>query len=72
MELDHIAYIDIVQICAVILAPSKLLTRCSLHCSSAPPLSCTEGGGAGTDTQPLFNKHGGSNNVCGACGGGIG
>ena len=36
MELDHIAYIDIVQICAVILAPGKPLTRSSLHCSPRP------------------------------------
>lgn len=49
MELDHIAYIDIVQICA---APR----------ATAPPL---RGGG----TEPLFNKHGGSNYVCGARGG---
>ena len=33
MELDPIAYIDIVQICAVILAPGQPLTRSSLHCS---------------------------------------
>ena len=40
MEFDHIAYIDIVQICAVILAPFRLLIWSSLHCSprSAPPL----------------------------------
>lgn len=54
MELDHIAYIDIVQICA---APR------------APPL---RGGGVvfrHRATEPLFNKHGGSNYVCGARGG---
>lgn len=52
MKLDHFAYIDIVQICALILAPSKLQTRSSLRCSPRPaPLSCTEGGGAGTDTS---------------------
>ena len=54
MELDHIAYIDIrisirIFICAVILAPNKLLTRSSLHCTAprapAPPLSPTEGEG---------------------------
>ena len=53
MELDPIAYIDIVQICAVILAPGKPLTCTAPR---APPLSCTERGGAGTDTAALFNK----------------
>lgn len=52
MELDHIAYIDIVQICA---APR----------ATAPPLR----GGRHRATEPLFNKHGGSNYVCGARGG---
>lgn len=33
MKLDHFAYIDIVEICALILAPSKLQTRSSLRCS---------------------------------------
>ena len=36
MELDAIAYIDIVQICTVILSPGKPLTRNSLHCSPHP------------------------------------
>lgn len=54
MELEHIAYIDIVQICA---APR----------ATAPPLRWGEGGWAGT--EPLFDKHGGSRYVCGARGG---
>ena len=57
MELDHIAYIDIVQICAVILALGKPLAWALCTAPPALPPSCTERGGAGTDTAALFNKH---------------
>ena len=74
MELDYIAYIDIVQICAVILAPGKLLTRSSLL-PAPPPLLFYAQRGEGQEQilrTCTLQQHGGSNNTCGACGGGIG
>ena len=56
MELDPIAYIDIVQICTVILAPGKPLTQSSLHCSPRPSSFMHREGRGWNRHSALFNK----------------